>query len=69
MKQCSARATLVITRSVANTSTNIAKKRLSLGCDLSEGHAGPHHNVESDERWEAPVTNLTTLLRHEENGD
>ena len=66
MKQCSARAILVITRSVKDTATDIARERLELFCGLAQGHAGLHHDVERDEHWEATDHKPTTVLRHED---
>jgi len=68
-KQCKARAVLVITRSVKDTATDIARERLELFCGLSDGHAGLHHDTERDERWEATDHKPTTLLRHEDDAE
>jgi hypothetical protein len=69
MKQCTGRATLLITRNVKDTSTTIARERIKLACQLMAGHLGPHHDPEKDERWDASPDAPTTLLRQEDTDD
>lgn len=63
------KATLLITRSVTGTSTNIARERVVLRCSLQAGHSGPHHDSTKNEHWEATGDRPTTLLRQEEADD
>lgn len=67
MKQCSAEAMLLITKTVKDTSTNIARERIFLRCALEEGHPGAHEDRERNEHWEAAADKRVTVLRHEDS--
>ena len=69
MKRCRSRATLLITRTVAGTATNIARERLLLECDLEAEHTGSHYNRNADEHWTSSDTKPVTLLRQEDGED
>jgi hypothetical protein len=63
---CKHRAQLIVTRSFEGTASSVAKKRIDLVCSEVEGHAGPHHDRERNERWEDRGPELTHVLRHED---
>lgn len=66
MQVCGHRAVLVITQSIQGTSTNVARKRVELGCELAAGHQGLHRDNRHDESWEGKPGQTPTLLRHED---
>lgn len=70
MGACGHRAVLVITRAVAGTSTEVARKRVDLVCGLPENHPGSHRDEIQSEEWERrqgrPDSERPTLLRHED---
>jgi hypothetical protein len=66
MQLCGQRAVLVITRTVDGTSTNVARSRLELACQLPVGHAGAHVDTRHAEQWEGKPGQTPTLLRHED---
>jgi hypothetical protein len=66
MSECGRRATLVVTRSVKDTATNVARLRLELTCRKPSGHPGLHEDAEHNESWEERPGGRTTLLRHED---
>ncbi len=63
MPKCGETAVLIITLTPEGTSTNVARRRIALRCDLESGHEGSHRDSERGEDWEPgkPV-----LLRHED---
>lgn len=63
---CRHRAVLIVTRSVSGTATNVAQERRELSCCEPSGHAGPHRDERSNERWQDKGSELTHLLRHED---
>jgi hypothetical protein len=63
MERCGETAVLIITLTPAGTATNVARRRIEVGCDLASGHAGPHRNAENRVEWE-PGKPL--ILRHED---
>jgi hypothetical protein len=65
-KQCPGKATLLITKMVAGTSTSIARDRILLQCSLLEGHTGPHLDSSRGEHWQTEGDRPATLLRQEE---
>jgi hypothetical protein len=67
MADCPARATLIVTKTVTDTATNVARRRLVLSCSLTSGHAGPHRDAEQAEEWTALVDTTPTLVRHEDD--
>lgn len=48
---CSQGAVLIITTSLAGTSTNVARERVPLTCGLAEGHEGAHRDEKNGESW------------------
>jgi hypothetical protein len=66
MTTCGERAFLVITRAVEGTSTAIVQQRLPLVCALPDGHGDAHHDPEHQESWQAPIGQVSTLLRHQD---
>jgi hypothetical protein len=60
---CPHRATLIFTRDVRGTASNVAAGRLALQCSLDGGHDGQHHDSENDERWDDRGDELTHLFR------
>ena len=48
---CSTEAVLLLTTSLAGTSTNVARERVPLKCGLAEGHAGDHKDEQRGESW------------------
>ncbi len=65
MSTCGHRAVLVITHTVADTSTNLAKDRIELVCRQPEHHQGPHVDAEQGESWGGEPGRITMLLRDE----
>ncbi len=63
---CKHRAFLIITRDVRGTASNLAKKRIELQCGEPEGHDGPHRDSEHDESWQDRGSDLTHILRGED---
>lgn len=66
MPSCLQQATLVITRSVDGTSTNVVRERVQLECQLEAGHAGSHRDARRDATWDAASGERPTLLKHED---
>lgn len=66
MADCPARATLIVTQTVSDTATNVARRRLVLSCSLASGHAGPHRDDRQAEQWTALADTTPTLVRHED---
>lgn len=64
---CDQRAVLFVTKSVKDTATNVARRRIELACGLPDGHEGDHHDPVHDERWAGHSPHRQTLLRHEED--
>jgi hypothetical protein len=64
---CGEHATLLVTRTVVGTSTNVARQRLVLRCAMPLGHKGPHLDPDHAEQWDAPAGAMPTLLRQEED--
>lgn len=62
---CGAKAILIITRTVAGTSTNVAQRRAELVCDSPAGHSGAHRDSRHTETWEGELAKVATVLRHE----
>ncbi len=52
MNPCATEAVLLITTSLAGTSTNVARERVPLKCSLAAGHEGPHRDEGKKESWE-----------------
>ncbi len=65
---CKARAVLIVTRSVAGTTTNVASRRVELHCKKPSGHSGKHADPTEGEEWDCGTHKLETVLRHE-SGD
>ncbi len=63
---CKHRALLIITRDVRGTTSNLAKKRIELQCGEPAGHDGPHRDSEHDETWTDRGSDLTHVLRPED---
>jgi hypothetical protein len=66
MPTCASQATLVITRSIEGTSTDVVRERVQLQCQLEAGHEGVHRDTRHDESWEAKEGQRPTLLKHED---
>jgi hypothetical protein len=66
MSGCGHRAVLIITFTPSGTTTNVARRRVSLCCDLTAGHEGPHHDSEHAESWEGVAGKTATVLRNED---
>jgi hypothetical protein len=66
MSECGERASLIVTRSVEGTATNIARRRVELRCGLTAGHEGPHRDPAHGEEWAAEPGQRPALLRHED---
>jgi hypothetical protein len=67
MSECGQRATLVVTRSIEGTATNVARRRIELCCRLPPAHDGPHYDEANDERWQGKAGERQTLLLHEDD--
>ncbi len=63
---CPYRAVLLVTRSIRDTSTSIARERKNLTCSLAKGHSGPHRDLQYEEEWRDDGQPLTHILRHED---
>ena len=58
---CEHRAVILVTGDVPGTSSNIAKERIEINCDLGDAHEGQHQNDEHNEKWEdrgGPITHI-----------
>jgi hypothetical protein len=66
MSECGHVAVLIITFTPSGTSTNVARRRVKLSCQLSSGHDGPHRDAANEESWEGLAGKVTTLLRNED---
>jgi hypothetical protein len=66
MTICGCKAVLIVTREVADTSTNVAHQRIELRCDQALGHVGEHKDSSQPETWTGPPNRVATLLRQEE---
>jgi hypothetical protein len=67
--KCGEKAVLLITSSVAGTSTTLARRRIDLMCALDVGHEGAHQHADESgelERWEAQAGARPTLLRQDD---
>lgn len=65
MSECRQRATLLITIAPADTSTNVARRRVELHCTLPSGHAGPHCDAAHKEQWQQDKPGIPMLFRDE----
>jgi hypothetical protein len=65
MTECGQHAILLITMSPADTTTNVARRRVELRCSLPSGHAGPHRDVEHNEQWERDKPGVPMIFRDE----
>jgi hypothetical protein len=63
MADCGETAILIITLTPAGTSTNVARRRLEIRCELDRDHDGPHRNTEHHAEWES---GKPLILRHED---
>jgi hypothetical protein len=66
---CKHRALLIITRDVRGTTSNLAKKRTELQCGEPEGHDGPHRDEAHGESWDDRGSDLTHILRDEDEDE
>ncbi|HWA78079.1 MAG TPA: hypothetical protein VG937_37345 [Polyangiaceae bacterium] len=66
MPTCGARAVLIVTATLEGTATNVARRRVELACGLPEQHEGAHRDVEQGEAWQAPIDEVSMILRHED---
>ncbi|HXS18137.1 MAG TPA: hypothetical protein VN764_13160 [Polyangiaceae bacterium] len=64
---CPHRAVLIVTTTVDGTSTSIARDRKTLNCSLPPLHDGPHHDSEFNESWVDTGSDVTHILRHDED--
>jgi len=66
MATCGARAVLIVTATLQGTATNVARRRVELSCGLPEPHPGDHRDDQQGEAWQAPVDEVSMILRHED---
>jgi hypothetical protein len=63
---CKHQAVVIVTRTVAGTASNVAKRRIDLFCRQPAGHVGEHYDPEQDRRWTDKGPELTHILEHED---
>jgi hypothetical protein len=63
MPVCGQTGVLIITMTFDGTTTNVARRRIDLHCNLEANHTGPHRDTEQGEEWES---GKAVLLRHED---
>jgi hypothetical protein len=64
---CPHRAVLIVTTNVEGTSTSVARDRKTLSCSLPLHHTGPHRDSAASESWVDTGSDITHILRHEED--